>query len=241
MDVIDASKNRVVTDCGHIFHCSCLMQNAVHNGFGCPFCRTAMAEEPQEEADEEDEWSDVSDDEGDEREMFDDHVLRSMRFMFNNIEGIPHDILDVHDENEYQQEEAERANRATEAPTNVPNAAFIAAKLIQQGVTMEQIIKCLMVHHEEYDDLDMFNDLDQTESDIFGKMRIIISNYSPDEAIPTAQVAAEPPSTPLPHPIVVVAPAAPVRQANNNASEPKSHTHIIPRRLDAEFMECAAE
>ena len=52
MDDIVANTNRVVTECGHAFHCSCLMRNACQNGFGCPYCRTKMAEKPEE--DEED-------------------------------------------------------------------------------------------------------------------------------------------------------------------------------------------
>lgn len=232
MDVIDATKNRVVTECGHTFHCSCLMQNAAHNGFGCPFCRTAMAEEPEDdEVSEEDNWSDRTDE--DNNEVYDDYALRGLRFMTNNLEGAAHDILDVHDENEYQEEEAEHRE-----DTNVPNASFIAEKLTEQGVTMEQLVKSLMVNHEEYQDLDMFDDLDEAESNIFGKMRIIISNYSPDQSIPVPQAAVEPISTPLPTPTSSInAPGAPVR--NTNTSEPKQQ--IIPRRLEMDFMECAAE
>lgn len=43
MDIMDLTKNCIITECGHTFHASCLMQNVVHNGFGCPYCRTAMA------------------------------------------------------------------------------------------------------------------------------------------------------------------------------------------------------
>jgi len=35
-------KNQVVTDCGHIFHASCLMQHVSYNGYGCPYCRKNM-------------------------------------------------------------------------------------------------------------------------------------------------------------------------------------------------------
>ena len=66
MDEIDITKNSVITDCGHMFHCSCLMQNAVYNGFVCPYCRTTMATEPPlEDEDNEDDWETVDDDEED--------------------------------------------------------------------------------------------------------------------------------------------------------------------------------
>jgi len=52
MDPIDGNKNSVVTECGHKFHCSCLMKNSCHNGFDCPMCRSAMVEEMEEEDDD---------------------------------------------------------------------------------------------------------------------------------------------------------------------------------------------
>ena len=54
LEIVDVSKNCVVTECGHSFHCACLMRNAVTNGFGCPMCRTAMAEEPEDDDDDDD-------------------------------------------------------------------------------------------------------------------------------------------------------------------------------------------
>ena len=39
LENIDGVSNKVVTDCGHTFHCKCLMTNVSFNGFGCPFCR----------------------------------------------------------------------------------------------------------------------------------------------------------------------------------------------------------
>ena len=61
MDDIIGLNNRVTTECGHAFHCSCLMQNAAHNGFGCPYCRTVMAEEPVEDDDDDQDDQDIQD------------------------------------------------------------------------------------------------------------------------------------------------------------------------------------
>ena len=47
LDCIETSKNCVTTECGHCFHTSCLMTSVAHNGFGCPYCRAKMAEEPE--------------------------------------------------------------------------------------------------------------------------------------------------------------------------------------------------
>jgi hypothetical protein len=48
MEVILAEVNCVKTDCGHLFHTSCLMKNTAVNGYDCPCCRAQMAEEPEE-------------------------------------------------------------------------------------------------------------------------------------------------------------------------------------------------
>jgi hypothetical protein len=61
LDDIIGLKNCVTTDCGHTFHCRCLLTNIAHNGFACPFCRAALADVAEDEEDEEDE--DEEDDE----------------------------------------------------------------------------------------------------------------------------------------------------------------------------------
>jgi len=76
LEIVDVSKNCVVTECGHSFHCACLMRNAVTNGFGCPMCRTAMAEEPEDDDDDDDDSEDdydslFSDDSEEEQEEVD--------------------------------------------------------------------------------------------------------------------------------------------------------------------------
>ena len=47
LDNIDLTRNIVTTECGHTFHCSCLMRNVLQNGFNCPYCRQIMTEENQ--------------------------------------------------------------------------------------------------------------------------------------------------------------------------------------------------
>lgn len=48
-------KNHMFTDCGHLFHTKCFLQNAARNGYHCPMCRTELADviKPQEDADPE--------------------------------------------------------------------------------------------------------------------------------------------------------------------------------------------
>ena len=93
LDAIIGTTNKTTTECGHHFHTKCLMQNAIHNGFGCPLCRAKMAEEREEEEDEDDYSYDSddyasSDDEDSWDDLIDeDYVLRGFRLMFrqNNV------------------------------------------------------------------------------------------------------------------------------------------------------------
>jgi hypothetical protein len=104
LEVVEVRANRVITECGHIFHCKCLVTNIAHNGFACPYCRTAMAEEVTDDDSEDDydsgEWY-----YGPQQEESDDddsvsvagpgleaHLLRGMRWLFQRVE--PEDDVD---------------------------------------------------------------------------------------------------------------------------------------------------
>ena len=47
MEMVELSPpmNCLVTECGHTFHTSCFLNNVLHNGFGCPYCRRALVDE----------------------------------------------------------------------------------------------------------------------------------------------------------------------------------------------------
>ena len=171
MDCIESTKNCVTTDCGHTFHSSCLMKSVAHNGFACPYCRAAMAEEPAES-----EYSDEEEEE--EEDMFNDYALLGFRLFQNNIIGEVHDPEDIEEEDEFEAPDEDEEEHEDEAPK--PSAEFVTQKLIQQGINMEHLVKCLlMVHHDEYDN-DEYN---RIEEEIFGKMRIIISNFTPEQTV----------------------------------------------------------
>lgn len=175
MDPIEFNKNCVTTECGHVFHANCLMTSIAHNGFGCPYCRTAMADEVPDDDSEDDEYEDEDEDE----ENLDEDVLRGFRFFINNLTGEEHDEEDIKDEETYLLYDDNSEPEEPRAP--VPTASFIAQKLIQQGVTMEDIVKTLLVNHEEYDSQN--EQLERAEDELFGKMRIIISNFTPEQNV----------------------------------------------------------
>jgi hypothetical protein len=89
----------------------------------------------------------------------------------NNIGGIEHDQEDIEEEEESDDEESEE-----EAP--VPSAEFLAKKIIEDGVTIEQMVQALLLSHAEYEDNEEFERID---SELYGKLRIIISNYTPEQ------------------------------------------------------------
>ena len=157
---INQLKNCVTTECGHQFHCSCLMQNSAINGFACPMCRSTMAEDDEEE--EEGEYE-----EDEDEEIDDDNALASFRMFHQQLAG---------EEVEEEPFEAEADEVDEEEETIVkPTATFIAAKLLTQGFTMKDLVNCLLVEHEEYDVELAAND--RYSDQMFGKFRQIISNF----------------------------------------------------------------
>ena len=104
MECILDTKNKVTTECGHCFHTNCLMTSVAHNGFGCPYCRTAMAEAVDDDDDDDDgfddsDWATSNSDEDDDR------ALRGFRFMFNGLAGESNDPEDNLEEDEDDEEE----------------------------------------------------------------------------------------------------------------------------------------
>ncbi len=174
MECIESTtKNCVATECGHCFHANCLMTSVAHNGFGCPYCRTAMAEVPEE--DDESVWSDEDDDE-DEEEKEDD-ALRGFRFFWNNIHGEPHD-----EEDEDAEYVVERESFQDLANRNrvIPSTDFVAQKLRDQGVTFEHLVN--IICHYEDDDYSYNEESEILCDELFGKIRRILDHYTPEQA-----------------------------------------------------------
>ena len=177
MECILDTKNKVTTECGHCFHTNCLMTSVAHNGFGCPYCRTAMAEAVDDDDEDEDDWGSVDSDEEDN-----DRALRGFRFMFNGLAGEPNDPEDNLEEDEDDEEEAADEDEDDE---DKPSPEYITQKLVEQGVSMSQLVKIMLSAHEEYSNEESF---DRIDDEIYGKLRIIISNYRPEPAVIQEQI-----------------------------------------------------
>jgi len=209
MDTIEGLCNRVVTECGHAFHCSCLMQNAAHNGFGCPYCRSKMADEPEEDDEEDDESIE-------EATVFEEDALTSFRMFHQQING-----------EEVEEEEAEEwesvdedEEEAEEEDDDMPDAAYMAEKLAARGITFEDLVKnILFQEHSNWGE--NFTDYERRSSEVFGQFRALITQYTPPVA-----ASAEP--TPAPQQ------SAPIIAPETLPVIAESKSAVIPRRR--EFM-----
>lgn len=174
MDAIEGLCNKVVTECGHAFHCSCLMQNTAHNGFGCPYCRTKMAEEPEEEADEDE---DEDEDSIEEDTVFEEDALTSFRMFHQQVNG-----------EEVEEEPAEEWESVAEDDEDVqerPDAAYMVQKLTARGITMEDLVKnILFQEHSGWGQ--HYLDYERCSSEVYGQFKAVISQYTPQEPTPAA-------------------------------------------------------
>jgi hypothetical protein len=124
-----------------------------------------MAEEPEDSEDDFD-MSEIS---------VEDSINSSMRDLteneYNGYLAIPSIRRLFREEGDDEDEEEE------EEETPVPSIEYITQKLVQQGVTMEQLVKVLLVDHAQYDAIE---EECLTESDrIFDVFQAIITDFTP--------------------------------------------------------------
>lgn len=186
--------NMVVTECGHTFHTNCLMKAVAHNGFGCPYCRTTMAEKKIKKYDEDDEDSDDYDDddyedEGEDEEEWNNNyycgdeeafVLDGVRWLFNRVNNEDTIVFEYDDDHDYVLRVHPTSPDTSPPSTPKPSVEFITKKLVEQGVNMEDLVKAILSSssHEEYE---MEDEFIHAEDVLFGQMRILISNYQPEQ------------------------------------------------------------
>lgn len=189
MDCIESTtKNCVTTECGHCFHTNCLMQSVAHNGFGCPYCRTTMAEVPEEEDSEYDD-DDYSDDE--EATVFEEDALTSFRMFHQRING--EEVEEEEDGDEWDSVNGEEEEEEEQEVPSVPDAAYVAQKLAERGITFEDLVKKILF--EEFDDIaednNSYTNYEREADRLYGQFRAIIARYNPLE-IQTTPVVSTP-------------------------------------------------
>jgi hypothetical protein len=134
-----------------------------------------MAEEIEGDSDDDDGFDDSDWATSNSEEEDNDRALRGFRFMFNRLAGEPNDQEDNLEEDEDDEEE----DAADEDDEVKPSPDYITQKLVEQGVSMSQLVKVMLSAHEEYANEESF---DRIDDELYGKLRIIISNYRPEPA-----------------------------------------------------------
>jgi hypothetical protein len=144
-----------------------------------------MTVEIKDEDDDEDDWGSIDSEDED-----DDRALRGFRFMFNMLAAEPNAQEDELEEDEDDEEEEATAAAEDEGHDgDRPSPDYITQKLSEQGVTMAQLVKVMLTSHDEYSNEESF---DRIDDKIYGKLRIIISNYRPEPVVVQEIVVATP-------------------------------------------------
>jgi len=173
MDPIETTRNCTTTECGHCFHAKCLMTSVAHNGFGCPYCRTRMADDVADD----DEVPNLAESFRPHFQwnLYHDYALRGLRFFNNNLDGEEHDEEDVEEEDfEHPEEDVEEDAEEEASP---PPVSYLVQKLTEQGVTMEQLLKAVLCSCHDYQR--DYEDFERVESEIVGRVTTILNNYTP--------------------------------------------------------------
>lgn len=161
MEIIEGLCNRVVTECGHSFHCSCLMQNTAHNGFGCPYCRTKMADELAKEEDEYDDDEYINDEES---TVFQDDALTSFRMFHQQLNG---------EEVEEEPPSEEWVSDDEDDEDAMPDSAYVVQKLSERGITFEDLVKNILF--QDYGE--SYFEYERRSFEVCGQFNAIISHY----------------------------------------------------------------
>ena len=207
LDNVEEFCNKVITECGHLFHCSCLMKNVNHNGFKCPCCRTKMVDESDE--------SDESDHEYEEEIIeFDENVLTSFRMFHQQING------EEPEQEPVVVEEVEVEEVEEEVEEVKPDATYVSQKLIERGITFEDLIKNILYQEHNNDAYEL------RSAEVYGQFRAVISQFN----------RRPPPLIPIP---ILSLPIPPI--PSSNSSPPVPPNPLITQDSGIWYMEDSSD
>ena len=154
--------NKVVTDCGHTFHCKCIMTNISFNGFSCPFCRNVMADLQ--------EYSDSDSDSG---------LGSHLNTIISTEEDDEEDDDDEdEDEDDYSDDNINQRNELRRVVNDeiIPESGLIIKILQEQGYTMEDLVKLhLFLEHSRWGTY--YQDYENVSRGLFSLVLEIIEEY----------------------------------------------------------------
>ena len=189
--ILGEYKNLVITECGHTFHCSCLMTNISHNGFDCPYCRAEMVEDHCHCLND-----GFVDDETFEEELYDDNALTSFRMFQQQIAGEPVEVDEYFEEGvEWITDEEDEADDEPiiyyNNPVSAwgpevqyekivePDATYVSNKLQEDKVTFNDIVKYMLYNNHSRMGL-RYKDYSQYSNMLEMCIDDIIENYEPE-------------------------------------------------------------
>ena len=144
----------------------------MHNGFGCPYCRDAMAKVEQTDDEDDDQYDDDDSEYDEDEEAGDqeDYMLRGFRFFYNNVENVEHDTSDVFVETSDQVSEESNPDRL------IPTNKYIIEKLQEKNVSYSQLVNMIVDNHYRCD-TDEFDTMDNVYG-VLNKINDIIIEYN---------------------------------------------------------------
>jgi hypothetical protein len=159
------------------------MQNAICNGFGCPYCRTEMAKElkPEEDDDEDEEEDDEDEDEEEDSIIYDaheqDNALTSFRMFNQRLDGeeVEEEVEEL--EEEFVEDASDYSNRHDAARRMVtPSSSYVAQKLMERGITYEDLVKNTLFQEHSSWDL-YYTEHERKSQEVYGQFKAIIHRY----------------------------------------------------------------
>ena len=139
-ELVGSIKNCITTECGHLFHASCLLKHTSMNGYGCPCCRTQMADKPIQTYHEEE----VNND--------DQYVLDGCRWLFQraNNESIDCDADPYTDQFERWQIQMAVNNNAYEMAIERKTKLVLEELGKIKAITYEDLVKGYLYWNQEH-------------------------------------------------------------------------------------------
>jgi hypothetical protein len=152
-----------------------------------------MAEDASDDDDDEDDedfyFDRTGDDDEEQETRNENRILGGLRWLFNRVNDEDTQVYDDEDQDSDDEEDDDDGEPK-------PSVGLITSSLIEQGITMEDMVKVMLLSHEEY--AHMTEQFDRIDDTLFGKIRRLISNYQPEQEQEPPQVQAKPePSCPL--------------------------------------------
>jgi hypothetical protein len=88
---------------------------------------------------------------------------------------------EVEDEPEDDEAEVSDDEEDEDEEPPLPTPAYLANKLAEKGVTMEDMVKALLLEHDEYEE--EYSAFNRRTSEMYGELRRLILNYDDNNNI----------------------------------------------------------